>query len=281
MTIADSRRREQLLEEGYCIIPDVVPSEMLTELRQVTDGLLAGMSADEARIQRSTGSMIPVVRDHRLSRLIAHEPALRSLANMGFHDVRFQSGYIISKPPQGPALFWHYDWGFWKHSLSYEKFPAQLFLMYYLTDTTRENGCLRVIPRTHLEENPLHDKLHHAHTAELTKANNLDLVEFQSRPDEIDVKVKAGDVVVGDSRILHAAHANNSAARRTVITLWYHPNFGELPEDLQAAFVSRCDPLPDDWPEEARRRYESVLIRYSGSVSPAEFSRARLNPSAP
>jgi len=267
--------REQLIEEGYCIIPGVLSAEFLQELRDITDRLIDALSADHLRQQRSTGSMIPIVKDHHLSRLIAHPTALRAVEGMGFHEVRFQSGYIISKPPKSPRLFWHYDWGFWNHPMSYEKFPAQLFLMYYLTDTTRENGCLRVIPRSHLEDNPLHAELAHAHTTALTEAKDLDRVEFKLRPDEVDVKVKAGDLVVGDSRILHAAHSNESAHRRTVITLWFHPNFNDLPEGMRAAFVKRCDPLPPDWPAESRRLYESVLIKYDGTAAPTEFSRAR------
>ena len=218
--------------------------------------------------------MISVSGDHRLTELIAHPGALKTLDAMGLDDVKFQSGYIISKPSQGPRLFWHYDWGLWNHAISYEAVPAQLFLMYYLSDTTRENGCLRVIPRSHIQENPLHTELLAAHTETLTEARDLNRVEFQLRPDEVDVKVKAGDLVIGDSRILHAAHANESPARRTVVTLWFHPNFSDLPEEMRAAFVKRCDPLPPDWPAESRRLYESLTIGYDGSAAPCEFSRS-------
>lgn len=269
--------RTQLIEEGFCIIPNVLSAEFVQELREVTDGLIAQMTAEDARVQRSTGSMIPVVKDQRLARLIAHPKALDEIKALGFDDVKFQSGYIISKPPKSPRLFWHFDWGFWDHPMSYDKFPAQLFLMYYLTDTTRENGCLRVIPRSHLEENPLRTELANAHSAQLTEAKDLTRVEFKLRPDEVEVKVKAGDLVVGDSRILHAAHANESGNRRTVITLWFHPNFTELPEGMRAAFVKRCDPLPADWTVESRRLYESVLIRYDGTEAPTPFSRGRLS----
>src|ERR1043166_6759217 len=277
MNITDQDRRNQLIEEGYCIVPDVLTPAFLQELRDITDQLIAKMTEEDARRQRSTGSMIPVVKDHRLARLIAHPTALHAVEAMGFHEVRFQSGYIISKPPKSPRLFWHYDWGFWNHAMSYDKFPAQLFLMYYLTDTTRENGCLRVIPRSHLEENPLHTELAHAHTTQLTEAKDLNRVEFKLRPDGVDVKVEAGYLVVGASRILHAAHSNESDRRRTVITLWFHPNFSDLPEGMRAAFVKRCDPLPPDWPSESRRLYESVLIQYGGTAAPTEFSRGRLS----
>jgi hypothetical protein len=79
MDIKDRERREQLIEEGYCIVPGVLTAEFLQELRDVTDRLIAGMTAEDARIQRSTGSMIPVVKDYRLARLIAHPNALRGV----------------------------------------------------------------------------------------------------------------------------------------------------------------------------------------------------------
>ena len=38
------------------------------------------------------------------------------------------------------------DGWYWDEDVAYAKYPVQLFAMYYLTDTRRENGCLRVIP---------------------------------------------------------------------------------------------------------------------------------------
>lgn len=275
MTSSELQQRNQLIEEGFCIVPNVLDASSLAELREITDRMVDAMSEEEARRQRSTGSLISVMNDHRLVKLICNATALRAVEAMGFHDIRFQSGYVISKPPKSPRLFWHFDWGFWKHPLSYQKFPAQLFFMYYLTDTSRRNGCLRVIPGSHIHENPLHAQLAHAHTAALSEAKDLTRIEFQDRPDEVDVSVKAGDLVIGDSRILHAAHANESDQRRTVITLWFHPNYNELPQDLQAAFVRRCDPVPANWPDAAKEGYESIVIRCDEGVEPTEFSRAR------
>lgn len=39
----------------------------------------------------------------------------------------------------------------------------------------------------------------------------------------MDAPARTGDLVIGDSRLLHAAHGNKSDQRRTVITLWYIP----------------------------------------------------------
>jgi ectoine hydroxylase-related dioxygenase (phytanoyl-CoA dioxygenase family) len=270
-------KRQQLIEDGYCLVEKVLTAAEIAELREVTDRLIAQMTEEEARRQRSTGSLIPVVNDQRLAQLIAHPKALGALEAMGFRDNRFQSGYIISKPPQSPPLFWHFDWGWWNHPLSYEPRPLQLFLMYYLTDTTRANGCLRVIPGSHLRETPLHKVIADAHSEELGEAKDLKRVEFQPQPGEIDVRVKAGDLLIGDSRIMHAAHANTSDERRTVITLWFHPDYQDSPEELRAAFETRKDPLPPGWSPESLQLLDSVLINYQGRAEPLKFSRTRLS----
>jgi hypothetical protein len=56
------------------------------------------------------------------------------------------------------------DGWYWDEDVAYEQYPVQLFAMYYLTDTKRENGCLRCIPGTHLQEHPLHQILGAAHS---------------------------------------------------------------------------------------------------------------------
>ena len=62
---------------------------------------------------------------------------------------------------------------------------------------------------------------------------------YQTLPGEVDVAVTAGDLVIGDSRVLHAAHANTTGERRTVLTTWYLPRYDELSERLRASYQSR------------------------------------------
>jgi len=264
---------QQLTENGYCIVKNVLSAEFLVRLREIVSTLIAAVPAEEAKARRSTGSMIPLIRHAGLVDLVAYPPALAALEAMGLEDCRFQSGYVIDKPPGGPRLFWHFDWGGWSHPISFEKRPAQIFLMVYLTDTTPHNGCLRVIPGSHRQENPLHTELARAHTKELDAASNLNRIEFQTRPDEVDVPVRAGDLVVGDSRILHAAHANLSSQHRTVITLWFQPFYAGLPEEIKAYSVGRVREIPPDWPTEARHRLEKLLVYAEHGAEPVPFSR--------
>ena len=133
---------------------------------------------------------------------------------------------MISKPPHSSQLYWHQDGVLWNHPISYSKQPQQYFLMYYLVDTNKDNGCLRVIPGSHLKRHSLHgiegkSAQHQRIPESVSRAIDMDHPTLQPAAGETDVEVQAGDVVIGDSRLLHASHANHSGQRRTVITIWY------------------------------------------------------------
>jgi hypothetical protein len=146
-------------------------------------------------------------------------------------------------------------------------------MIIYPTDTCRENGCLRVISGAHLPENPLHAELACPYTPALAEASDLACVEFQPQPDEVDACVTAGDMVVGDSRILHAAHANRTDRRRTVITLWFHPFAADLPPTVRAYSAKRGQLIPDPWSEANKRRVKKLLFTCDPDVEAVPFSR--------
>ncbi len=89
--------------------------------------------------------------------------------------------------------------------------------MYYLTDTSPENGCLRVVPGSHRQKHPLHDA-DQAHDEALSRVDDPDDPLYGSLAEEKAVPVRAGDLVIGDSRLLHAAYANQSSQERSLIT---------------------------------------------------------------
>ena len=220
---------DRLIADGYCVVEDVLKEEMLIRLRAVTDQLLDAQTEDERAAYRSSGSMISVYTHSLFAELVVYPRALQALETLGFLRPKWSSGYVISKPPKSPPLFWHQDWWGWNDPCSYTALPQQLFLMYYLVDTTPSNGCLRVIKGSHLNRHPLHDILPSAHGEALQRVDDANHPAYQHFPGEVDIPVKAGDVVIGDSRVLHASHGNQSDEHRTVITLWYHPFFALLP----------------------------------------------------
>ena len=265
-------KRTQLIDDGYCLCEQVLDAAMLARVRAVSNRLLDAQSEEHFEAQRSTGSMISVYDDPFFAELVAYPPALDALTNLGYPRPRWSSGFIISKPPQSPALFWHQDWWGWNDPISYTDVPQQLFLMYYLVDTTIENGCLRVLKGTHRKRHAMHDLLPEAHTDAVRRATDPTHPIYQPLADDIAVSVQAGDLVIGDARLLHGAYPNQSEQQRTVITLWYHPAFDASPDRIQA-HLSQKQTRVAQWPEVAQQLVQPLVPTYAGTQEPLEWNR--------
>lgn len=266
--------RTEMLDAGFCIVKNVLDRAMIDELARVTDGLLDQYSEADKERYRYQGSNIFVAYQHAVfARLFAWPAALEALRSMGYANPKWLSAFLLSKPAHGQPLYWHQDWAAWSDPCSANVSPPQIFLMYYLTDTCRENGCLRVIPGTHRKRIALHDQLPIAHTDESYTAP-LNSPGFCTHPQERDVTVAAGDLVIGDARVLHAAHPNRTNVRRTCLTLWYAPDFESLSEPVQA-WMARRTPLtpPEWWSDDDGKRMEPLIPWYHGSVVATKFDR--------
>lgn len=267
-----SVERQQLERDGFCVFENVIDPDLLQRTRAMSDRLLDAQSAQHFQQQKSTGSLISVYEDPGFADLIAAPGALQALGKLGYDSPRFASGFVISKPAHSPPLFWHQDWWGWNEPISYQwTHPPQAFLMYYLVDTSRANGCLRLIPGTHRKRHAMHDAVPDAHTDELRRVVDPAHPAYQSIDGEVDVPVRAGSVVIGDSRMLHSAHANTTDRRRTVITLWYYPAWDELPEGVRAYIAAAS--LPESWHGEALSKLGSLRAAYDGKATPTSWNR--------
>ena len=265
----DQSRRDQLIDKGYCVVPRVLDTELLQRVRRVSQRLLDENSAEEKRKRGHQGNVVSLAyQDPVFSELIALPAALDALAALGFARPRYFGGAIIAKEAGSPPLYWHQDWTYWGEPESADPIPHQVFLMWYLTDTNRPNGCLRVVPGSHRMRLDAHDRIG-THDDGIRDQNPETSVGYQPLPGEVDVAVAAGDLVIGDARVLHAAHANTTDQRRTVITLWYVPRYDELSERVQAGYHSQVRSMPDSVADVERELLAPVLVDYRGAAQPA------------
>ena len=231
--------REQLLTDGFCVVDGGLSEGRIDVWREWSDRWLGSMThPDRWRYQ---GSDIHLMGERNVSRrspnlpkdsivdeLIEHPKAIMDALQMD----DFKSGgtyQIISKPGQAPALYWHQDWGRWDDPVSLSPWPQQVFLNWYLTDTTRENGCLRVIPGSHLKRIDLHDNLVAPHEGGGYEVEETNEWMFMDHPAAIDVAVKTGQLVIGDARVLHGTWPNEAGERRTVLLGWFYRRDNEAP----------------------------------------------------
>ncbi len=224
-------KREQMLRDGYCVIENIVTEAFLQELRDETERLIENhVELPELVYQ---GQHIGVKREDNpvIRKLLEWEPSYRVLEELGFGDFQTSGSIIIlTKEPKGPPLYWHQDWGDWNDPLSTSPWPLKIFLNYYLNDTSVDNGCLKIIPGTHRRRIPLHDKMVAAHEQGARFIDEDHPFMFGDEAEQVDVPVKAGSLVLGDARILHAAHRNLTDERRTLVLAWHRRPMDTIPD---------------------------------------------------
>ncbi len=265
----------QLEEQGYVVVKSALSKCLLAELREVIEQSPIGVtsiSAEHRYNDRYQGDHLYIgfsdadmdragaTRHDAYARLVSSPGLADALEGAGLRSVKYWTGSVMSKPPGGPPLYWHHDWAFFDHPLSQQAAGCQIFAMVYLADTTPANGCLRVLPGSHFKRLPLHDELAHlmkqgegpAHggwgQSSPWELKGKTSALFCDPPGAVDVCVEAGSVVIGDSRLLHATHPNNSAQRRTGLTLWFIADWDNLTQPFQKYWAQGAKPSCQNQP---------------------------------
>lgn len=260
------QKRNQLLDDGFCVVPGILHGTMLAQVRKFTDEFLDTHAIDpkhryqgsdfHLQAERTWAKQPDPQRHHApiVDQILDLPEARLACAELGLEGLSDTGGLIIlSKPPHGPALYWHQDNMDWNHPKSSLPWPTSIFLSYYTVDTTRENGCLRAIPGTHRKRIPLHDQLPDAHGPEIQAIDETHLA-FAEQPGEVDIPVKAGDLVIADGRVLHAAWPNQSDQRRPLILAWWRVfPFPSVPSWWEGEIPAAINTSPDANYEKTRK----------------------------
>lgn len=251
-------KREQMIRDGYCVVDGILTEEFLEELRDESERLIEAHDPPPEFKYQGQHVGVRGADNEIIQRLLDWKPSRRALEQMGFGDFESMGSIIIlTKDPGEPALYWHQDWMQWNDPFSCSPWPQIMFVSYYLSDTTIENGCLKVIPGTHHKWISLHDQMVPAHEQGARFIDEDHPIMFSDHADQVDVCVKAGSLVLADARVLHSAHRNVTDQRRTLILAWHKrpktvPAYwkGEIPK-----VIANRDPNQE----------------YTGSRIPGEF----------
>jgi ectoine hydroxylase-related dioxygenase (phytanoyl-CoA dioxygenase family) len=174
--------REHLIDRGYVVIPGAVPPELLAWTREQMQVMLP--------LQSQVFDTLGVVDGVSKTLEAFSEKILRQL---GFCYVRSMGAVFVNKKPFEGKRPWHHDWRWGHLPVSQEREPVQVGVVFYMRPTSRENGCLRVWPGSQMLDWNIHPE------------------PFATVDGEADVPANLGDVVIFDSRLRHATHANETA----------------------------------------------------------------------
>jgi len=282
----------QFLDEGYLMVPDLFAPEELEPLRREIDGIVDAT----ARRLRAEGKIVDlregVPFETRLSRLVADHPeywndyrkAIEGKAGGG-HTGR-EMYNLITRPRLldvlegllGPEIIgssvyrirpkvpfnvrgeipWHQDSGYFAPHCD-----ASLIVTCWipLVDSTVENGCLKVLPRSHRCGVVTHHTGGRGGYLEI-RATDLPRPESEA----VFVPVPLGGVLLMTNLTPHCSETNSTDITRWAVDLRYQSwgvptNAFQMPEEFNPdapPYEIACYPPEGDFVVRSRRRPELV-----------------------
>ena len=214
--------------EGYVVPRFRLPSGEVGALRKALDALIrdnpgvrpeklvsAHIAGDNGEGVRGSTAFLALARDRRIVELVS---------GVIGDDVVLWGCHVFCKPAgEGYETPWHQDGHYWPIR------PLATCTGWVALEPSRvENGCLRVIPRSHAGRR-LHEHLHEDRT-DLTLNQRLPQVEEDAA---IDIELEPGQMSLHDVYMIHGARANTSGKRRTGAALRYMPSTSVFERDLR------------------------------------------------
>src|SRR6185295_15981921 len=207
-------------EEGWVKPAFRLPEPQVRRMREALDDLIArnpGVRPEKLVSAHIEGDNGEGVRGSAAFLELARDPQLVELVSgvIG-EDVILWGCHVFCKPAaEGFETPWHQDGHYWPI-----RPLANCTVWVALEDSTIENGCLRVIPRSHIGQR-LHPHLHEDRT-DLTLNQRMAAGSFDEAS-AVDLELQAGKMSLHDVYMIHGAKPNTSGKRRTGAALRYMP----------------------------------------------------------
>ncbi len=201
-------------ENGYHIFHEqLLPAAKFAGLKSFFEQLLADLPEGK----RPEAMDVPHFRFPQLLEWLLADEVLDVVERMLGPDLILWSSHFICKPDgDGQAVPWHEDSAYWGGRLE----PHEVMTIWLaIDDSTVENGCMRVIARSH--DNGFSD---YEPVDATTNVFATQVVEEQldlSRA--VDLEIKSGECHVHHAKIIHGSNANHSDQRRCGYTMRYMP----------------------------------------------------------
>ena len=216
MTTASATQKNVLSDDqvafyhrhGYLILENVLAAAELQELQAATEGL------QEERNRRGGNDSIVAIMDFALlddafMRAAHHPHMLAAVTQLIGENLRLQHCKLNWKPPtKGTGeVDWHQDFPFLPHT-NYDL----LACMILMDDSSPENGCMRVIPGSHLRGPVDHFTVDGTFARHCT--DPADYADDLARGNVVDLVAPAGSITIHHSCIVHASYPNYSDTPR-------------------------------------------------------------------
>jgi phytanoyl-CoA hydroxylase len=213
-----STQKQQYDEWGYFVVPNLFTKNEVEEMLQECSAILAGDYGElyEGAFQKDPGSTAEHSVERKITAVVERSAIFRQhllkkdlllrLQDILGPDILLFRDILMLKPALvGSKMPWHQDSNYWPIE------PTELCSVWTALDpATIENGCMRVVPRSHKL------KLIKARKGDGGGALDDDQISLDQA---IDVPMSPGSSLFFHSRLLHGSEANHSPySRRAFIT---------------------------------------------------------------
>lgn len=181
---------------------------------------------------------------------------------LGEECYHWHSKFVVKPPRSKSRVGWHQDYGSWHDDgLMY---PNMLTIGVAITQTTKKNGCTRVVPGSHKM-----GRIDHG-TQGARKSFEARLARAQEENGLVYCELEPGDAMIFHCNTLHAADENNTNERRVVMFASYNarsnsPIAGALGANEEGAFMNIT---------EKQRAYNPLQIVPDDSLTAKRYSSA-------
>jgi hypothetical protein len=199
--------------EGFLVLDrPVLPADEFDALAAHFEKTLAALPAG----RRPEAMDAPHFSDPALFRWLFAPAVLDVVSPILGPDLALFSSHFICKPAgTGQRVPWHEDSAYWKGQLD----PMEVVTVWLAIDPSRrENGCLRVVPRTHRNGDSDYEAV--SDRAGSTFAEEIrNPKRFEERA--VALELAPNQASLHDGRLIHGSEANRGALRRCGYTMRY------------------------------------------------------------
>ena len=157
---------------------------------------------------------------------------------LGGEVYHYHSKMIMKDPKVGGAWTWHQDYGYWYHN--FVLFPWLCSASIAVDPATRENGCLQVVPGSHLL-----GRIDHVLSGDQAGADKERVDEILKRMDLVYVEMEPGDTLFFDCNLLHRSDQNRSEKPRWSMICAYNAARNDPYKDSHQPRYTPLHKVPD------------------------------------
>ena len=228
---------EAYKRDGYLNAVDVLKGTEAARYRQLFDDLEAQVGKEKAQI----GLVDYHFSEKFIWELATHPTILDAVEALVGPNILLMATHFFNKYGEGDQaqafVAWHQDVTFWGLEP-----PLAITAWYAVDDSDVENGCMQVIPSTHVSGVVAHGKAQQ--DGNLLSVNQEIHVTPEQADTAVDLPLRAGQISIHDGTLIHGSLPNRSQRRRCGLTLRYMPTW-----------VRQADP------NSFGNRWNAVLVR--------------------